>query len=132
MYRKEQKQAAVCMLDDAFAWMPALLKDDPSSSMRTFTADAGNSPLGSSWAVSATLDVRDLFLYGDQFVYPVPDSTGIQHAVNFYADTHAGSQYPTTGTLGYLFADTNPGTAVHVKQDGVVKLTLLGTQMDYT
>jgi len=132
MYRKEQKQAAVCMLDDAFAWMPALLKDDPSSSLRTFTADAGNSPLGSSWTVSATLDVRDLFMYGDQFVYPVPDNTGVQHAVNFYADTHLGSQYPTTGTLGFLFSDTDPGTAVYVKQDGVVKLSILGTQMDYT
>ena len=94
MYRHEQKQAAVCMLDDAFSWMPALLKDDPSSSLRTFAADAGNSPLGSSWSVSCTVDVRDLFMHGDQFCSPPVTAMGSQHAVLFAADTHEGSQYP--------------------------------------
>jgi len=139
-YLGDQKQAAVCMLDTPLSWMPAILKDDPSSSLREFVANAGNSPLGSDFNVDHVLDIRDLFMYGDQFVNytPLVDVEGDFHELWSRADTHEGVQYPSSNSLSKLWVDRDTAepeytaTKVWIRQDGIVKLNLLGSQIDYT
>ena len=130
-----QKQSAVCMLDNAFSWMPALLKDDPASSLRTFASNAANSPLDATFASEHVVDVRDLYMYGDQFFrfgYTPLDTAGLGHVLAAADDTHEGMQYPDPGYVPLLFSDRVPANRTWVRQDGIVKLTILGTQMDYT
>lgn len=136
-----QKQAAVCMLDNAFAWMPAILKDDPSSSLREFASADPSSPLNSDFSSAHTLDIRDLYIYGDQFLNtpdPIVDIQGDVHVIWPQGGTHAGMQYPDGTDVQKLWADrstTEPeytATKVYIRQDGIVKLNILGTQMDQT
>lgn len=139
-YCFEQKQSAVCMLDTAMSWMPAILKDDPASSLREFAADAGNSPLGSTFNAAHVVDVRDLYLYGDQFVSYIPlvDAQGEAHVMWGAGDTHSLIQYPGSDVISQLWVDRNTtepahtATKIYVRQDGIVKLNILGTQMDHT
>lgn len=140
-YFATQKQSAVCMLDNALAWMPAILADDPASSLREFTAGDANSPMGSTFTVDHVVDVRDLYLYGDQFIRsdsPVTDDQGDAHMVFHVDDSHDGIQYPYSTSIAKLWVDrdvvepAHTATKVWVRQDGIVKLNILGTQIDHT
>jgi hypothetical protein len=124
VYLSNQKSAAVSMLTDAMAWLPAIMRDDPYTSLRKFAAGAG--PLSAN-TDAYWVDVKDLFLYGDQFV-------------NFaLTETNAGlvalptaaldKRYPTEAMIDALFVS---GTADLIKQDGVCKLTVLGALKDTT
>lgn len=137
-YRWAQKSTASVMLDTPLAWMPALLKDDPSSSIRELAQDAGNNPLSSSVVAGAVhVDVRDLYLYGDQWVYNAnclsADTCGDIHNI----DHETGNarhllQYPLVADVDDLFADRDPATKIYNRMDGIVQLNILGTQVDYT
>lgn len=140
-YDAWQKQSAVCMLDNAFSWMPAILKDDPASSIREFASDAPNSPLNGNFNAAHILDMRDLYIYGDQFLNtpsPIVDNQGDSHVFWPSAATHEGVQYPDGTDIQKLWADRSTvepaytATKVFVRQDGIVKLNILGTQIDQT
>jgi hypothetical protein len=136
-YNNWQKQSASVMLDNAKAWMPALLAGDPSFSIRRFASDAANGPLSSSFAEEYTLDVRDLYLYGDQW-YSRTDTTTIAsaggefHIANLNDDTHYGSQYLSETSIDSMWSDQTPGDQQVIREDGVVQLDILGTQVDHT
>ena len=59
--RERQKDTAITW--DDYAWQPAILRDDPMTSVRAVTP-AGMVP---NVTAGQAIDVRDLFLYGDQF-----------------------------------------------------------------
>ena len=138
MYRVNQIQSASVMLDQATSWMPAILKDDPSSSLRSLAAGAANNPF---YNMALFVDQRDLFIHGDQFIRcenPVVDIEGDSHATYTVADTHVGSQYPADSSIAKLWVDrttaepAHTATRIWLREDGIVKLNILGTQMDYT
>lgn len=137
-YYEAQAQTAAIMLDTPLSWMPALLKDDPSSSLRELTAQAGNSPLdNASFAGNYHVDLRDLYLYGDQFIYNAnnlsADAIGDIHLMAHETGaTRHLLQYPLVADIDDLFADRDPGTAIYNRMDGIVQLNILGTQVDYT
>lgn len=135
-YRTIQSQTASVMLDTATAWMPAILKDDPSSSLRTLANAASNSPLVSGgFAAEHILDQRDLYMFGDQWVYAPAnklDAQGDYHNLDGRGDTHFPNTYPLAADIEKLFVDRTPATATYVREDGVVNLSILGTQMDMT
>lgn len=127
VYLKNQTSYMSGWLNRAEDWLPAALWNDSLSSMKRF--DEGTGPfavLGDErgyW-----LDMRDLFLYGDQFV-------------NFaLTETDAGLVALPTATLEKKFvtdADVDalfvaPSTKQFVKEDGMSALTILGSQRDYT
>jgi hypothetical protein len=60
IYLKGCNTNAVQMMNDAFSWLPAILSDDPWSSMRRM--DAGEPPLDSN-TDDYWVDIKDLFLY---------------------------------------------------------------------
>ena len=116
--------------------MPALLKDDPTSSLKKFSSGATNSPINpATWAVDHVLDIRDLYLYGESFFhagnYQI-DAPGSLHRLATRAATHFGRMYPTAAAVDTMFHDRTPGTAVRIREDGVVNMHILGTQIDNT
>lgn len=130
VYISKQAGNAAQMLTDAMTWLPAVLVDNPTTSLKQFANTAG--PLGAAvpWITEASywVDVRDLFLYGDQFV-------------NFaLTETDAGlvalptpalqKKYPAAADADGLFASASPANMV--RADGVLSLTIASVQRDHT
>lgn len=126
VYVSKQGGSAAAMLRDAYSWLPAVMRDDPYTSVRPFTAASG--PLDGQ-TLPYWVDVRDLLMYGDQFV-------------NFaLTDTKAGlvalptanlqRRYVSLADVDALFTGSTSADK-YVAQDGVLALTILGAQMDNT
>lgn len=126
VYFNRQLGNLVDQMGEAFNWLPALMNDQPETSLKEFANTAGllTQPTNGYW-----VDFRDLFLYGDQFV-------------NFsLAATDAGmvalptvglnKRYVSTTDIDGLFADTSTPDAL-VREDGTAKLSILGRQVDQT
>lgn len=127
VYLKGQAFAGVSMLDTALSWMPAIMRDEPFTSLRKYATTTGPFPTinDAYW-----VDVRDLFVHGDQFV-----NYTIANVANGVASPPAAATsrwYPTEADIRGLFVSTEEGTKQSVRQDGVVSLNILGTQMDHT
>ncbi len=127
VYLSKQKGAGVSMLVDAFAWLPAVLANDPYTSLRQFANNAGPLAGNITDAAGYWVDVRDLFIHGDQFV-------------NFsLADTEAGFVALPTLTMGKRYATAADADALFkdplknlIRQDGVNQLQILGRLVDET
>lgn len=129
IYFSKQNSAAVMMLNDAFSWLPAILRDDPATSLKEFAGGvSGNGPLGVNPTNGYWVDVRDLFLYGDQFV-------------NFaLTATDAGLVALPTAALGHRYASSTDADELfnsaaplnQVRSDGIIHFHILGTQTDMT
>jgi len=63
-YLANQQGSVSGALKDALAWLPAVMGDDPSYSVRKFTASTGPLP---GVTADYRIDLKDLFLYGEQF-----------------------------------------------------------------
>lgn len=133
VYLGRQVGAAVSMLDTIRSWLPKVMTDDPTTSLKAFAAasdgpiTAGFDPDGGGAAPveGYVIDVRDLFLYGDQFVnnaaalsVPLPATNG---NLSFASET----DYDT------IFVEQT-GTKQHIETDGLIALTIAGSQRDYT
>lgn len=132
-YCGHQTQVGSVMLDRAFNWLPAMLKDNPETSIFELgAASEGNNPTNQA---NVLLDVRDLFVHGDQFLRisnPLVDAIGDAHHMSGRAATHDGLTYPKDADIDDLFSDRSPAEKVWIREDGIVKLNILGTQLDMT
>lgn len=125
------KGAAVGALDEARLWLPAVYRDEPYTSLREFVSGAAaNGPLGNVPTNGYWADLRDLFLYGDQFVnFDVAAAGDGSHVVMPRADLKR--RYATAAEADALFSAAAPANLV--RSDGVVSLNILGTaQGDFT
>lgn len=52
-------------MNDAYAWLPAIVQDVPFTALREFATGAGPAP--QAYGQDYWVDVRDLFTYGEQF-----------------------------------------------------------------
>lgn len=135
MYIKNIDGSGVGMLNNALSWLPALMRDDPWTSMKKFAHNEG--PLAT--IVTDTdgywVDVKDLFLYGDDFVNFARSETG-EHMLSVPGAGLVNKYYPGEGVdVGASVDDLFTGTtdaARMVRQDGIVKLSILGAQVDTT
>ena len=123
VYLSGQVASGIQLLDDAYAWLPAILRDDPMTSVRPVTP-AGMVPAASA---GQAIDVRDLFLYGDQFYNYTIAAAGDGSTVALPAGTNW--RYPTQAMAELLFV---PATPYGVEQDGIARLSILGAQVDHT
>lgn len=129
VYYGNQIRTAVSMLDDAYGWLPAILANDPYTSLIEYDHNEGPISGIPNSADDYWVDRRDLFVRGDQFVnfdprdaittapiVDLPASTG-DNVLNFrYAsDTDAQSLF--------VDADNSEGLTF-VRQDGVVKFNI--------
>ena len=125
VYAKNQIGAGVQLLNHPFCWLPAVLADEPATSLRLI--DNASGPLGGI-TNDYWVDVRDLYIHGDQFHNLNTANTD----KNLVALPTAAleTEYVTEADIDGLFVTA--GTARYVRQDGVVTLTILGTQQDHT
>lgn len=126
VYLRNQDSAVSGHLRNALDWLPAIMRDDPWTSMRKYAETGGPfsvvSDAGGYW-----LDLKDLFIYGDQFINF--SGTGITNG-SFVDLPTAGfnTLYPSATDIDAFFAGENK----KVKQDGVVQLSILGALIDTT
>lgn len=130
IYLSNQKGNAAALMDDAYRWLPAMLQSDSAISWRQI--DNGDGPFENlTDANGYYIDVRDLLIYGDQFVnVDVATETGISSIALPQNDFQ--KRFPTLAMAQSLFTDQSPGDAQHIKYDGVCSLNILGRQMDHT
>lgn len=126
-YMSKQTGSAAGLMNDAFSWLPAMLREDVYTSLKQVAKGAGPLP-GLTDAAGYWVDVRDLLIYGDQFI-------------NFaLTETNAGLVALPTAALQKRYADSTMADALfsaaspanQIRTDGVVSLTILGTQVDNT
>lgn len=130
LYLSNQRANASVMLQNTMTWLPAVLKESVESSLRHYAQGTG--PLNETeFAASGYwVDVRDLFVHGDQFVNFALDATDAGLVALPVVEGNSASRYPATADVNALFVD---GTNANlVRQDGVTNLSILGTQMDTT
>lgn len=126
VYFKNQKGSLTSYLNNAFSWLPAIMEDNPATSLKEFASGAG--------ALQATtngywVDMRDLFLYGEQFVnFALTETNAGIVALPTAALTN--KVYPADADTDALFVSA-PGAA-GIAQDGIVSLGILGRQVDNT
>lgn len=127
VYLRNQDGSVADVMQSALNWHPAMLRDDPWTSVRQFAETDGPfsvvTDAGGYW-----LDLKDLLSYGDQFVnFAV---AGVTNG-NFVDLPTAGLnvRYPDSDDLNGLFASSEANT---VSQDGVVELNILGAVQDTT
>lgn len=130
VYYGRQFGSMVHHLDTGLSWLPAIMRDSPETSLREFTGGAaGNGPL-SNGTVGPTngywVDLRDLFLYGDQFT----NVTGDPHAVAL-PTAALGRKYVSQADVDNLFVGVTAATRT-VETDGFTTLTIKGMQRDHT
>lgn len=115
-------------LDNAFAWLPALMSHDPATSLRKFDGAAGPVPNITDDYVA---DLRDLFIYGEQFVNTTMSASVVNVTDGPAADN---SIYPHPNSVDGYFVTVEGGTSgstkYRIKQDGIVNLTIKGMQRD--
>ena len=128
LYFGTQNAGAVGLLKNAYAWLPAILTNDPRAALQKITAGA-NGPLSTN-TDNYWVDLRDVFLYGDQFLnYAV--ATAITDGAAIAMPTAAlEKKYPTAAMVDALFADAVNGDKI--REDGVMNLNILGHQVDAT
>lgn len=125
VYFQNLRGSLAHFLDTGLAWLPAIMRDQPETSLREFTAATGpvaGPPTNGYW-----VDMRDLFLYGDQFTNIAKTATD----ANLVGAPTAAlvRRFLSSADLNEFFS---VGTANLVRQDGVCSLTISGREMDYT
>ena len=129
VYLSGQASTATDLLTDLYKWLPAVLRDDVNASLVELAANntffGGNGTTGGN-TDAVWLDVKDLFIYGEQFV-------------NFaLTETDAGLVALPTATLQKRYASATDADALFanaspknlIRQDGVVHLSIASSLRD--
>jgi hypothetical protein len=128
IYVGNATSAAVMSMNDAKSWLPAVLADDPWTSMRKHEALDGPIPVT---AEEYWWDIKDLFLYGDQYINFDGSADKTYNKMNVPDAALSNKQYPSLSKVDDLFIDeADVSGLTKVRQDGVVSLTILGKQTD--
>ena len=134
VYVAKQSGSGVGLLDRATAWLPALLADDPFVGWRS-VAKAAHGPIAANTITDADgywLDVKDLYIHGDQFVnYAL---AGGNNEVQLPAAS-SEHKYPADTDVENFFrfvGDDEEPTLTDIRQDGVVSLNIASKQEDFT
>ena len=130
VYLGKQTGAVANMLNTAYSWLPAILQNDPFTSLVKFDNDDMAALRGPIEDMPADywLDVRDLFMYGEQFVnFEVTTATDANKATlpvaSAYAPVALNKSYMPDADVAALFVD--PVNAPYVRCDGRVDLSIL-------
>jgi hypothetical protein len=127
VYFSKQKGNLTAFLNDAYAWLPAVLGTEAYTSVRKFVGGgSGVGPLGVNATDDYWVDLRDLAMYGDQFVNFALTETN----AGLVALPTAGleKKYPSGADIDALFANAAPLN--QVRCDGVADFTILSRLED--
>lgn len=127
VYKDNQQSTLSGEMDRAIRWLPAILNNDPYNSLVAFTAGS-TGPVAAA-AVDYVFDLKDYFLYGEQFVnYAVAD---VLAKVDLPDLSIANKRFPDATDADNQFVGTTAPTRL-VQQDGVVMLDILSHLEDTT
>ena len=126
---------AAAHLSRAWDWSPNYLWSYPESTLKRFTGDTG--PLGDRTTPPDDyfLDMRDVFIHGDQWqnhtpFNVVPADVAAEHMVALPNGSTFNWKYPTEAQCKMFFVDTANGA--YLRHDGVVSASIDGTMVDTT
>lgn len=127
VYLGNQKTTLTAFMDNAFVWLPKVTTGSRELSMKKFdgtatTLGAADGPFDNI-TDDYWLDMKDLFLYGEQF-----DNKATVSSLVDLPEADGTRRYPVAADETGLFATT----AKEINQDGVVTLNILGSQYDTT
>lgn len=127
MFMARQYGSATIAMDNARYWLPAVMAGDGSFSLREYANNAG--PLnGANDPTNGYLfDVKDLLLYGEQFVNFALTATDANMAQLPTAALQR--RYPAETDVDALFV---ADTAEYVRQDGICNLAIMARLEDTT
>lgn len=130
VYLKNLDGNGVGMMADALTWLPALMKDDPWTSLKKFPETKG--PLSTIVADAGGywVDVKDLLMYGDDFINVARTTAGLS-MVSLPTANLVNKYYPPLADVEALFVGATADKQ-KVRQDGVCTLDILGNQFDTT
>lgn len=131
MYMGTQLGNMASYLRTAFDWMPAIMSESPQTSLREFAEATGPlAGISTTGDASYWIDMRDLFLYGDQFVNFALSETNA-HLITSLPTAGMQAKYLTSATdIDNLFAAASPANTI--RSDGICSMTIYGTQQDWT
>lgn len=121
---------ATSMLREAIAWLPAMLHGMLEHSIRQFAATEGPLQTLVTDTDGYIVDVRDLFLYGDQFLNFALSATDANIVDLPEQAALTNKHYADSADADALFVSASP--ANQIRQDGVVTLAIAGNQRDVT
>lgn len=106
-------------LDSAIDWLPAIMADHPETSLKQFAETEGPIAATVTDANGYWVDIRDLFLYGDQFINFAP-TTDTVNLITAPAATVDNWEYPSATDAAELFVDETTNRLI--RADGMVQL----------
>lgn len=132
VYFGNQIAHATSMLDDAYGWLPAVLRDDPMTSLIEYDHNEG--PLSGVFnsADDYWVDRRDVFARGGQFLNFNPtDAVATAPIVDLPkiagADNDINLWYASDDDSRLLFKDPVVANGlVYIRQDGTVRFNIKG------
>lgn len=134
VFLSRQRGTVASQMNSLVRWLPAVLSDDPSASLVHQPDTTGL--LGDvADANGYWFDMKDLLIYGEQFVNHALDGSGDVNIVTLPA-TDLTRRYATDADIDRLFADRDTeepaytATRIWVRQDGLVSLSIAGRQVD--
>lgn len=126
VFYTRQLGMALGALDEARLWLPSLMRDEPYTSIKQFikTDATGEGPFGTLPTNGYWADMRDLFIYGDQFMNFDP-SADVHVPKAALPAASLQDRYATVTDADALFAAAAPANLIRV--DGTVRATIKGT-----
>lgn len=121
VYCTGQQASAVGTMKDAWSWLPAALSGDQGVSLKRIASASG--PVSNTGA-AYVFDLRDLLLYGEQYI-----NHTITTGYNGVA-LASFSKYATEAEADALFAAASPANSYNV--DGQVRCTFKTSIYDHT
>lgn len=124
----ELSGSASSLMTSAYSWLPAIMRETPETSVLQIPETTG-SPFGATAPDGMYVDIRDLLIYGDQFLNFAATATDA-NIVDLPVPATLQRRYVDNDDIVSLFAGTTPPSLV--KHDGVCRFHILGTQQDET
>lgn len=113
-------------MNDAYSWLPAVVQDLPFTALREFAPTNGPAP--QAYGENIWVDLRDLFLYGEQFRNHDLSDQGNAVAL---PDASLNLKYANQTMADALFA--GPAANRFFRLDGLLSLNIASsTHKDYT
>lgn len=129
-----QTNSGVALMDNAYAWLPAALLDQPYTSLRRVD---GGDDTATIWAGGADywVDIRDLAVHGDQFSnYQLFNDAGGSEVLQAFDPEYAPVlPHPSDGTRRFLTSAqiaAMQGSFADAEVDGIVNLSILSRLTD--
>lgn len=127
VYMDNQQSTVANELDRAIRWLPAILNDDPYNSLVTFAAGSTGPIAGATGGY--VFDLKDYFLYGEQFInFAIAE---VENKVDLPDIAIVNKRYADAADADALFVGATAATRL-ITQDGVVMLDILSHLSDTT